>query len=121
MVSDLDIPVETVMCPTIREDNGLAISSRNVQLEQSQRQSASVIYRALSATRDRYRAGNHNYQELVEGCRRIITNEQSIHEIEYIEIVDLWKFTKWNGEGPCLLVIAVKIDEIRLIDNVIMD
>jgi len=121
LVSDLDIPVRIVVCPTIREDDGLAFSSRNVQLGASQRQAATILYKALAATRDRYRAGNHNYHELIDGCRRIIESEKLIDKTDYIEIVDAENFTKWDEKGPCLLLAAVKLGDIRLIDNVLMD
>ena len=117
----MDFQVAISVCPTVREDDGLAISSRNIRLDFRQRKAASIIFRALAATRDRYRAGNHNSSELEEGCRRILASEDLITSVEYVEIVDPCTFKKWKEEGPCLLLVSVKLGEIRLIDNVVMD
>ncbi len=121
LVNDLDFSVGITVCPTVREEDGLAISSRNVRLDLEQRNAAAIIFKALAATRDRYRAGNHNMAELEKGCRKILESEHLISTIEYIEMINPSTFEKWDGLGDCLLLVSVKLGDIRLIDNVLMD
>ena len=120
LVRDLDIPVEVVVVPTVREPDGLAMSSRNAYLTPEQRAAAPVVFRALSAARDRFRAGQQDLAALEEAARRIIeASPQAL--VEYVAGVDPETMESWSGRGPCMLAAAVRIGNVRLIDNVILD
>jgi pantoate--beta-alanine ligase len=121
LVSDLDIPVRLEILPTVREDDGLAVSSRNAYLSKPQRQAAPSLYRALAATRDRFRSGLQDTAKLESGCRAMLAAEPLIGGIDYVAVVDGETMLPWDGAGPCLLVAAIRIGGVRLIDNVVMD
>jgi pantoate--beta-alanine ligase len=102
MVSDLDVPVDVVAVPTVREPDGLALSSRNVYLSDEQRKAATSLSRAL-ATRD------------VAAGRAILDAEPGV-DLDYLERVDSHTFqVSPNGD---LIVVAAKVGSTRLIDNV---
>jgi pantoate--beta-alanine ligase len=121
LVRDLNIPVELRVVPTVRDHDGLAVSSRNVYLTPEERVSAPVLFRALSATRDRYRSGVHHKHSLESGCWALLQSERLVRSVDYVAAVDADTFEPWNGQGPCLLAAAVRIGSIRLIDNVMLD
>jgi pantoate--beta-alanine ligase len=121
MVRDLNIPVEIAAMPTIREHDGLAISSRNAALNEEHRRAAPALYLALSAMRDQYRSGMQDPTKLEEGCRALLAREPLIDSVDYVGLVDDDTFALWNGKGPCLLIAAVRIGGVRLIDNVVLD
>ena len=121
LVRDLDIPVEVVVVPTVREADGLAVSSRNAYLTLEQRAVAPVVYRALAAARDRFRAGRQDRTALEDACRRMIERESAVDAVEYVAAVDPETMARWEGKGPCMLAAAVRLGGVRLIDNVIMD
>ena len=121
LVADLSIPVEILALPTVREEDGLAISSRNAYLTSEQRAAAPALFRALSATRDRFRSGTKERDELERGCRTLLAGEPLIEEVDYVAAVDVDSMALWDGRGPCLLAAAVRIGGVRLIDNVFMD
>ena len=121
LVRDLDIPTEVVMLPTVREADGLALSSRNAYLTPEERAAAPVLFRALSAARDRFRAGQQRPADLETGCRRMIEAEPLIAAIDYVAVVNADTMAPWEGDGPCLLAAAIRIGSVRLIDNVVLD
>jgi len=121
LVADLDVPVEIVAVPTVREADGLAVSSRNAYLTPAQRAAAPAVYRALAATRDRYRSGNCNRDELEAACGSLLAGEPAIDAVDYVTAVDADTMAPWAGEGSCMLAAAVRMGSVRLIDNVIMD
>ena len=121
LVRDLDIPVTVNVSPTVREDDGLAVSSRNAYLTREQRAAAPTLFRALSAARDRYRSGTHDVAALEAGCRALIASEPLIERVDYVAAVDPDTFQAWVGRGPCLLVAAVRMGSVRLLDNVVLD
>lgn len=121
LASDLDIPVTIAVMPTIREHDGLAISSRNVTLSEEQRRAAPAFFLALSAMRDRYRSGMQDAAKLEEGCRALLAQEPLFETVDYVALVDEQTFEPWTGVGPCLLVAAVRMGDVRLIDNVVLD
>ena len=121
LVRDLDIPTEVVMLPTVREADGLALSSRNAYLTPEERAAAPVLFRALSAARDRFRAGQQRPADLETGCRRMIEAEPLIAAIDYVAVVNADTMAPWDGDGPCLLAAAIRIGSVRLIDNVVLD
>jgi pantoate--beta-alanine ligase len=118
MVRDLDFRVEIVPCPTVREADGLAMSSRNARLTPEQRAQAPALYRALSAARERVEAGERDADTL-EGVIRGVLAEAPLGEVEYVEIVsadDLAPVVRVAGE--CLIAVAVRFGDVRLIDNI---
>ena len=121
LVRDLDIPTEVVMLPTVREADGLALSSRNAYLTPEERAAAPVLFRALSAARDRFRAGQQRPADLEIGCRRMIEAEPLVAAIDYVAVVNADTMAPWDGDGPCLLAAAIRIGSVRLIDNVVLD
>ena len=121
LTADLGLNVEIVALPTVREPDGLAMSSRNAYLSEAQRQAATVLYRSLSATRDRFRAGARGPDSLKAGCRALIEQEPLVDAIDYLAVVDATSMAPWREEGSCLLIAAVRMGGVRLIDNVVLD
>ncbi len=121
LAADLDIPVSIVAVPTVREDDGLAVSSRNAYLSAEQREAAPALYRALAATRDRFRAGAQERAELEAGCRALLAREPLIDAVDYVAAVQPDTIEPWAGGGPAMLAAAVRMGEVRLIDNVLME
>ena len=117
---DLNIPTDIVVLPTVREEDGLAMSSRNAYLTLEERAAAPIVFRALSAARDRFRAGQQEMALLEETARRII-EASPLAAVEYVAGVDPGTMEPWGGRGPCMLAAAVRIGQVRLIDNVILD
>lgn len=119
MVSDLDFGVEIVGCPIIREEDGLAKSSRNTYLNPQERQAALVLSRSLKIGKKMMDSGEKDAKAVISAIRSEIEKEP-LAKIDYVEIVD------WNTldpvetmEGPVLTAIAVYIGKTRLIDNFI--
>ena len=121
LAADLDIRVTIVAVPTVREADGLAVSSRNRYLSAEQREAAPVLYRALAATRDRFRAGAQARAELEAGCRALLAQQPLIDAVDYVAAVDPDTMEPWAGAGPAMLAAAVRMGEVRLIDNVLME
>jgi pantoate--beta-alanine ligase len=117
LVKDLNIPTEIVPCETVREPDGLAMSSRNVYLKPDERQAATVLYRALCAGRDAILAGEHDAKKVQTLVEQVITTEPVVH-IEYVDVADaetLEPLTELRGE--VLLSLAARVGVARLIDN----
>ena len=120
LARDLDIPTEVVVVPTVREADGLAMSSRNAYLSPEERAAAPVVFRALSAARDRFRAGQQDVAALEMTARRMV-EASPLASVEYVAVVDPDTMAPWSGRGPCMLAAAVRIGTVRLIDNVVLD
>jgi pantoate--beta-alanine ligase len=117
MAADLDIPVHIVLGPTVREPDGLAMSSRNAYLDDAARARASAIYRALRAARERVEAGERS-AGAVCGMMASAMREGGI-DVEYAAVVDgATLSTLERIEGTVLLACAGRIGGVRLIDNV---
>ena len=121
LVRDLDIPVRLHVVPTYREHDGLAASSRNAYLTPDERAAAPALFRALSACRDRYRSGVQDADRLIAGCRTMLAAEPRFQTIDYVALVDEETFAPWSGQGPCLMIAAVRMGRTRLIDNVVLE
>ena len=118
MVRDLDVPVDVVACPIVREEDGLAMSSRNVYLTPEQRRAAPVIFRSLEEARHRFEAGIRDSTALREMTRRMLAGE-SHGEVEYVSLADDASLVEFDGvvSGPALLSVVVRFGKTRLLDN----
>lgn len=117
MVRDLNVPVEIIACPIIREADGLAKSSRNVYLNPAEHKAALVLSRALNLARQRLNAGTREPKELIQLIIEEISKE-SLARIDYVEIVDQKTLQKVETINAAILVpIAIYIGNTRLIDN----
>ncbi len=121
MVADLNMPLEVVVCPTVRESNGLAVSSRNKYLSDQQKKDAANIYKALQKCRWMIDTGVKDALEIITEMRKILQQVPSM-EIEYISIVDADTLQDIDHiAGKVLAAIAVRIGRARLIDNILLD
>ena len=118
MVKQLQIPVEIVAVPIVREESGLALSSRNMRLTPQQRETASEIFKTLKMSVDMIS------KQSVEDTEKFVVDRINNHEalnVEYFEIVDgntLQRITDWNDSPYVVGCIAVFCGEVRLIDNI---
>lgn len=121
MVADLNMDLEIAICPTVREPDGLAVSSRNQYLSDRQRKDAAYIYKSLQKCRQLIEAGKIDSGEIIAEMRKILQQKPSIN-IEYISIVDA-ETLKDIGRiaGKILIAIAAGVGPARLIDNIIID
>jgi pantoate--beta-alanine ligase len=121
MVADLDVPVEVVACPTVRDADGLALSSRNSYLGPEDRAAAPVLYRALTAAADRWRAGERSADGLRRVMREVLGAEPRA-QTDYVSVADPATLQELDTvSGPALLSLAVRVGPARLIDNVLLD
>jgi len=121
MVEDLNIDVEIIVCPTIREQDGLAMSSRNRYLNEIERKSATVIYRCLKEGESLLKA-KINPKEVSEKIKNILKKEALIKEIQYAGVFDPVTLDELKElKDVCLIAIAVKIGDTRLIDNLLVN
>lgn len=120
MSADLNFPVEVVVCPILREADGLAMSSRNVYLDPMQRQAATVLYRSLSAARIAYENGERNTATL----RLIVTDiikTEPLASLQYVSCADNETLLELESiTGKSLLSMAVYFGKTRLIDNLVL-
>ena len=120
MVRDLNLDVELVICPTVREGDGLAGSSRNEYLSPEERRAAGVLFRALQAAEMDLSAGVKDTLELQRTMRQILESEPKAR-VDYAEIVDAGTFDPVvRVEGRCYALLAVRIGNTRLIDNMLI-
>ncbi|MBE9218321.1 bifunctional pantoate--beta-alanine ligase/(d)CMP kinase [Dolichospermum flos-aquae] len=120
LVTDLNLPVEIVTCPTVRELSGLALSSRNQYLTTTEKEQATVLFKALEQAKAGFEAGVRHSSELIALVRQEIAKVRAI-SLEYIELVEpntLMFLEKVENEG--MLAIAARLGSTRLIDNTIL-
>jgi pantoate--beta-alanine ligase len=119
MARDLAIPTEVIACPTVREPDGLALSSRNVHLSAEERAAAPVLRRALLAGRARWEAGERSAEAIRESMRAELVTE-ALASPDYVSVADgatLAELERVPNAGPALLSLAVRFGATRLIDN----
>jgi pantoate--beta-alanine ligase len=106
----------------VREENGLAMSSRNERLNPEEREKASIIYRALREAKIAFKNGERNAANLDEIVRKTIETEP-LARIDYVALVDNETFEPIEkiGESPVLIAVAVYFGEVRLIDNIVLN
>ena len=121
MARELNFDLDVVICPTVREPHGLAMSSRNVYLADDERRRAGVLYRALTATRAAYTDGERHAARLRQIMASILATEP-LARPEYVSVADLATLDEVEDflSGPALASMAVRIGKARLIDNVIL-
>ncbi len=121
MVSDLDMNPEVVACPTVREPDGLAMSSRNTYLNPEQREAAAVLYRALNLAEKRWKQGEQDAGTIRHEMVELIEKEP-LAEIDYISVADAATLREMHRlKPPALVSLAVKIGRTRLIDNIMLE
>jgi pantoate--beta-alanine ligase len=121
MVQDLNLDVELVVCPTVREADGLALSSRNAYLDGEERKSATVLVRALRAAEKELCVGVRDTLELQRAMRKALEGEARAR-VDYAEIVDADTFEPVVRVGRrCYVLLAVRIGSTRLIDNMLIE
>ena len=121
MVSDLNIPVKVVAVPTVREADGLAMSSRNVYLSEEQRTSARVIYKALSLAKRSALKGERSSKKLISMMKKEIFRARPKVKIDYLEVVDPATLEKKEKVvGATLIAVAAYVGATRLIDNILI-
>lgn len=118
MVRDLDFPIDVVVCPTVREEDGLAMSSRNVRLSPAERQAATVLNRALSVAAAAAVSGQRSAERLRQIMRTVLASEP-LAELEYVSVADRRTLDELEhvGQEGALLSLAVRFGDTRLIDN----
>jgi pantoate--beta-alanine ligase len=117
MVKDLNFPVEIVVCPIVREADGLAMSSRNVYLTPQERQAATVLSRSLSAAKQAYDSGERQAESLRERVRETVAGEP-LARLQYISCADYDSLEELETvSAKALLSMAVYFGKTRLIDN----
>jgi pantoate--beta-alanine ligase len=118
MVRDLHLPIEIVPGPTVREADGLALSSRNAYLSPQERQAATVLHRSLRAAEDLIAVGERRGDEVRRRLREVLESEP-LARVEYAEVVDAETFAPVDAlHGELVLPLAVRIGGTRLIDNI---
>jgi pantoate--beta-alanine ligase len=117
MARDLAIGTEVIACPTVREPDGLALSSRNVHLSPAERAASPVVRRALLAARGRWEAGERSANTLRDAMRETLATEP-LADPDYVSVADGTTLAELERvEGPALLSMAVRFGPTRLIDN----
>lgn len=121
LVQDLNIPVEIAVLPTVREEDGLAMSSRNQYLSPEQRRAARAIYRSLALSEDKIKEGEMNPEAISAFMRETLHSEPLITEVQYAGAYDPRTLDPvYEIGGEVLLAVAVKLGEVRLIDNMLV-
>jgi len=121
MTKDLNFNADIIVCPTIREHDGLAMSSRNVYLEMEQRSAACVIYQCLSNASESVKSGITSGEKIREIMRQTLLSEPLISQIDYASAYDPEKLEEVDDiKGDVLLAVAVRMGNIRLIDNILL-
>jgi pantoate--beta-alanine ligase len=122
MVADLDFGLKIVGCPTVRETDGLALSSRNRYLSPRQRKDATCVYRSLKIAREMIEAGQTNPKTIAVRMRKVISSVKSLSGIDYISIVKAETLEDIRIiKGRVLIAVAARFGSTRLIDNLTVD
>ena len=120
MTRDLNFPIEIVVCPIVREPDGLAMSSRNVYLDPEQRKAATVLYRSLSAAKEAYESGERGAEKLRQIMKDVIASEP-LAQMQYVSCADYDTLEELEKVmGKTLLSMAVFVGKTRLIDNFVL-
>ena len=122
LVRDLDLGLELVVVPTVREADGLAYSSRNVHLTVSERNAAPVVYRAIRRAEQMWQSGERDATLLRHQVRQVLEAEPLIEGIDYVSVADAETIEELEVvSAKTMLSVAVRLGRTRLIDNVILE
>ena len=120
MTRDLNFPIEIVVCPIVREADGLAMSSRNKYLSGEERKAAAVLFRALSAAKEAYEAGEREGELIRRKMKEVLAGEP-LAQMQYVSCADYDTLAELDViEGRTLLSMAVFLGKTRLIDNIVL-
>jgi pantoate--beta-alanine ligase len=120
MTRDLNFPIEIVVCPIVREPDGLAMSSRNVYLDPEQRKAATVLSRSLRAAKEAYEKGERDAEKLRGKMKEVLAGEP-LADVQYVSCADYDTLEELETvTGKALLSMAVFMGKTRLIDNVVL-
>ena len=120
MVDDLNMEVEMIIAPIVREEDGLAMSSRNKYLSEKERKEATVLYRSLKMAEEEYNQSKST--SMIKSKMKVMIKENSSGKIDYIEIVDGETLAEPTGQSKKLLIaLAVYFNQTRLIDNILIN
>ena len=121
MTRDLNFPIEIVVCPTTREADGLAMSSRNVYLDPEQRKAATVLFRSLSAAKELYESSERDAGKIRGKMKEVLASEP-LADPQYVSCADYDTLEELDEiKGEALLSMAVFIGKTRLIDNFVLE
>ena len=121
MTRDLSYPIEIVVCPIVREPDGLAMSSRNVYLDPGQRKAATVLSRALNAAKEAYNNSERDAEKLRQIMKDVLASEP-LAQVQYVSCADYDTLEELETvKGKALLSMAVVVGKTRLIDNVVLE
>ncbi len=120
MAVDLSFPLEVIVCPTVREADGLAMSSRNKYLNEFERKAATILFRSLSAAKKLYESGERNAESLRETMKEVLASEP-LAQMQYVSCADYDSLEELDTvSGKTLLSMAVFMGKTRLIDNFVL-
>ena len=122
MTRDLNLDVEIVVCPIVREPDGLALSSRNVYLNAEERRAATILHRALEAASQQAKTGARNAVQIQQIVIHVLS-EEKLARVDYAEIVDAETFEPVTliGARPVYVLLAAHVGKTRLIDNLLIE
>jgi len=121
MVADLNMNLEVVVVPTVREPDGLAMSSRNVYLSPQERKAATVLYKSLSLAQKLWGKGERNADVIRKKMTALIQSEPRASRIDYVSIADAETLEELDSiDRKAVVSLAVKIGKPRLIDNIVL-
>ena len=121
MAADLNMNLEVIVTPTVRESDGLAMSSRNVYLNTQERQAAAVLFKALTLAQNLWEKGDRNAERIRQEMTSLISKEP-LAKIEYVSIADAKTLEELSEiDRPALASLAVRIGKTRLIDNMVLE
>jgi pantoate--beta-alanine ligase len=122
LVRDLAFETEIVVLPTVREESGLALSSRNAYLTEEEKRSAPVLYRALTRAKEAYKAGERSGSRLAETVRAVVAAEP-LARLDYVSIsdADTLEQVEKLDDRTILIALAVGLGKTRLIDNIVLN
>jgi pantoate--beta-alanine ligase len=122
LVHDLNLGLDVVIVPTVREPDGLALSSRNAYLTPEQRRVAPVVYRSLCQAKEQWHQGERDAESLRRTVRSALEREPLVERIDYISLADATTLAELDiVEGRAMVLVAVKLGNPRLIDNILLE
>jgi pantoate--beta-alanine ligase len=120
MAVDLNFPLEVIICPTTREGDGLAMSSRNKYLSEAERRAATVLFRALTAAKELYESGERDGEKIRSKMKEVLSSEP-LAQVQYVSCADYDTLEELEAvKGKALLSMAVFFGKTRLIDNFVL-